>query len=122
MKTDLDKKIRAFEKDRADGKKTGFQKSSASAGRIGYEFLIATLFFAGIGFAIDSQLGTTPWITLILFFVGFITGVYNAWRVMNVDTEKVGLKYKAAPKSELGSHDIDLPRAKKANNQENPHS
>ncbi len=120
MKTDLDKKISAFEKDRKDDKTTMFSKSGAGAGRLGYEFLIATLFFAGIGFAIDSQLGTTPWITLVLFFVGFITGVYNAWRVMNVDTEKVGVKYKAPPKSEIGSHDIELPGAKKADEEADP--
>ncbi|MBY0429103.1 MAG: AtpZ/AtpI family protein, partial [Alphaproteobacteria bacterium] len=76
--------------------------------------------FAGIGFAIDSQLGTTPWITLGLFFIGFITGVYNAWRVMNVDGEKVGLKYKAPPKTELGSHDISMPGAKKADEEADP--
>ncbi len=120
MKTDLDKKISAFEKGRKEDKATPFQKSSAGAGRVGYEFLIATLFFAGIGFAIDSQLETTPWITLILFFVGFITGVYNAWRVMNVDTEKVGVKYKTPPQTQLGSHDITMPMAKKVDKDINP--
>ena len=114
MKTDLDKKIRAFEKGRADEKAPMFTKitSSNGAGRAGYEFLIATLFFAGIGFAIDYQLDTTPWITLTLFFVGFITGVYNAWRAMNVDGEKVGAKYMAPPKSEIGMHDISMPAAR----------
>lgn len=121
MKTDLDKKIRAFEKERKEDKSTMFSKSGASAGRVGSEFLIATLVFAGIGFAIDTQLETTPWITLVLFFVGFITGVYNAWRVMNVDTEQVGLKYKAPPISEIGSHDIAVPGAKKADEEVGPH-
>jgi F0F1-type ATP synthase assembly protein I len=104
IKTELDKKIRAFEKERKDDKEPIFAKtkSSGAAGRAGYEFLIATLFFAGIGFAIDYQLDTTPWVTLSLFFVGFATGVYNAWRSMNVSGEKVGLKYKTVPKSELG--------------------
>lgn len=120
MKTDLDKKIDAFEKERAQDKAPMFKKiSGSSAGRVGYEFLVATLFFAAIGFAIDTQIGTTPWVTLGLFFIGFVTGVYNAWRVMNVDSEKVGVKYKAPPKSELGSHDIEMPRAKKADQTEN---
>lgn len=120
MKTDLDKKIRAFEKVRADEKAPMFPKSSgAGAGRIGYEFLIATLFFAGIGFVIDMQIGTTPWVTLALFFIGFVTGIYNAWRVMNVDGEKVGAKYKAPPKSELGSHDITMPLGRKDDEGEN---
>jgi hypothetical protein len=64
-------------------------------------------------------LGTTPWITLALFFIGFITGIYNAWRVMNVDSEKVGVKYKAPPKAELGMHDIKMPGAKKVDEDEN---
>ncbi len=120
MKTELDKKIKAFEKTRADDKASMFPKSSgANAGRAGYEFLIATLFFAGIGFVIDMQLDTTPWVTLSLFFIGFVTGIYNAWRVMNVDGEKVGAKYKAPPKSELGSHDISMPLGRKDDDGEN---
>jgi F0F1-type ATP synthase assembly protein I len=109
MKTELDKKIRAFEKERKDDKAPMFAKtaSSGAAGRAGYEFIIATLFFAGIGFAIDYQLDTTPWVTLSLFFVGFTTGIYNAWRSMNVSGEKVGLKYKTVPKNELGFMDMD---------------
>lgn len=120
MKTELDKKIRAFEKGRTEDKSTMFTKSGTDFGRVGSEFLIATLAFAGVGFAIDYQLDTTPWVTLVLFFVGFITGVYNAWRVMNVDSEKVGVKYKAPPKSELGSHDIKMPGAKKADDEIDP--
>lgn len=109
MKTELDKKISAFEKQRKDDKEPMFQKDSANgAGRAGYEFLIATLFFAAVGFALDYQFDTTPWITLALFFIGFVTGIYNAWRVMNVSTEKVGLKYKTAPKSKLGYKEIGL--------------
>lgn len=120
MKTELDKKIKAFEKNRADEKAPMFKNmKGSSAGRVGYEFLIATLFFAGIGFVIDMQLSTTPWVTLGLFFIGFITGIYNAWRVMNVDGEKVGAKYKTAPKSELGSHDITMPAARKRDDDEN---
>ncbi len=118
--TELDKKIKAFEKTRAEAKAPMFKKmSGTNAGRVGYEFLIATLFFAGIGFVIDMQLETTPWVTLALFFIGFITGIYNAWRVMNVDSEKVGAKYKAPPKSEIGSHDITMPLGRKRDEDEN---
>lgn len=87
-KNALDQKIRAFEKSRhPDGPKTSWASSSAS--RAGYELIIAVLFFSLIGFALDSQLKTTPWITLLLFFLGFATGVYNAWRAANVSSEKV---------------------------------
>ncbi|NDE89567.1 MAG: AtpZ/AtpI family protein [Alphaproteobacteria bacterium] len=114
MKTDLDKKIRAFEKVRADDKAPMFGKrTSSGAGRAGYEFIIATLFFAGIGFLIDIQLDTKPWITLGMFFLGFITGAYNAWRSLNVDSETVGAKYKSAPKVALDAHDIELPHARR---------
>jgi F0F1-type ATP synthase assembly protein I len=91
MKTPLDQKIDSFEKERQDAKPvSGSSRMAAGAGRAGYEFLIATLFFAGIGFAIDSQTGTTPWITLALLFIGLMTGIYNAWRVLNVSDEKIG--------------------------------
>jgi F0F1-type ATP synthase assembly protein I len=62
-----------------------------SAGRAGYEIIVAIAFFTIVGALLDWQLGTTPWITLALFFIGFITGVYNAWRAMNATGDRVGL-------------------------------
>lgn len=86
----LDKKISAFEESRNEGKGNKNSLSSNTASRAGYELLIAIAFFSIIGFALDKQLNTLPWITLGFFFLGFATGVYNAWRAMNVNSEKVG--------------------------------
>lgn len=86
----LDKKISAFEESRNEGKNVNNAVSSNTASRAGYELLIAIAFFSIIGFALDKQLNTLPWITLGFFFLGFATGVYNAWRAMNVNSEKVG--------------------------------
>jgi len=90
MQNDLDQKIKQFEKDHS-GEKTRLDKKSAPpAVRAGYEFILATLFFGGIGYVIDLQLGSLPYASLGLFFIGFATGVYNAWRVMNLSEDKVG--------------------------------
>jgi F0F1-type ATP synthase assembly protein I len=103
MKTDLDDKIRAFEKEHKAPEPSAFQgMADSKAGRAGYELIIAIIFFAGIGVIIDLQLGTLPWVSLALFFLGFATGVYNAWRVTNASYDKIGDKigYKKEPKDE----------------------
>lgn len=92
MKTELDKKIHAFEKAHNQENEEGraAAKDASVGGRAAYEMLIGTAFFSFIGYMLDLQLKTMPWITLGLFFVGFITGVYNAWRVMQAANNRVG--------------------------------
>ena len=96
MNNDLDEKIRAFEKSRGlTPEKTdsaGSEKPPASQSRLAYEIIIAPLFFGGIGFLLDGQFATTPTLSLILFFIGFATGIYNAWRSLNGYKPGVGLK------------------------------
>ncbi len=103
MKPDpnLDEKISDFEKKFLDKpeKKESFGNNHSSSTRVGYELLIATFFFGFIGFMLDKQFGTVPLFTLLLFFVGFATGVYNAWRIANGTDNRVGLK-KADPKAD----------------------
>jgi F0F1-type ATP synthase assembly protein I len=96
MKSDLDDKISGFEQKWL--KKAASDTPADTGGqRIAYELLIATIFFGGLGFLIDKQFDTTPTFTLILFFVGFATGVYNAWRRMQGLNEGVGLIKDAPP-------------------------
>lgn len=96
MKPDpnLDEKISNFEKKFMDKPEQteSFGSHPSSSTRVGYELLIATFFFGFIGFMLDKQFGTVPLFTLLLFFVGFATGVYNAWRIANGTDNRVGLK------------------------------
>jgi F0F1-type ATP synthase assembly protein I len=95
--SDLDDKIRSFEQKRDAENKPAPSGTGAmaSAGRAGYEILVAVVFFSAVGGLLDWQLGTLPWITLVLFFLGFATGVYNAWRMMNAKGDRVGLTQSA---------------------------
>jgi F0F1-type ATP synthase assembly protein I len=97
MSDNLDDKIRQFEQKReAENKPTPTGAGAmASAGRAGYELIVCIIFFTVVGALLDWQLGTLPWITLGLFFMGFITGVYNAWRAMNAKGDRVGLTQSA---------------------------
>ncbi len=94
MKTDLDEKIRDFEK--ARNGESDFDPSLAasnkSKSRIATEIIVAPLFFGFIGYLLDGQFGTVPLWSLILFFGGFATGIYNAWRASNGYSGDVGLK------------------------------
>jgi F0F1-type ATP synthase assembly protein I len=46
---------------------------------MGVELISATLLWAGIGWFIDSRLGTAPWFLAIGAIVGNVAGVYLIW-------------------------------------------
>ena len=50
---------------------------------VGVEFIVAVLMFGGIGWWIDSKAGTTPWLMLVGFALGFATGLYLMVRAAN---------------------------------------
>lgn len=68
-----------------DGSQTDAQ-SAAGLGvamRIGVELVSALLVGVGIGFLLDTYLGTKPWMLLAFFFVGAAAGILNVWRVVS---------------------------------------
>lgn len=50
--------------------------------RLGTEFIAAILVGAGIGYVLDSWLGTGPWLLLAMLLVGFAAGVLNVTRAV----------------------------------------
>ncbi len=50
--------------------------------RIGSDFLAVIVVFGGIGWFLDGQLDTQPWLMLGLLIVGFITGFWMLVRVL----------------------------------------
>jgi F0F1-type ATP synthase assembly protein I len=46
---------------------------------MGVELISATLLWAGVGWFIDSRLGTAPWFLAIGALVGNFAGVYLIW-------------------------------------------
>ena len=66
-------------------KKNKDSKQSSSS-NIGVAFKLSTEMVAAvvvgtiIGFILDNWFGTKPWLILIFFFVGVITGILNVFR------------------------------------------
>jgi F0F1-type ATP synthase assembly protein I len=64
---------------------------------MGVELISATLLWAGIGWFIDSRLGTAPWFLAIGALVGNFAGVYLIWlRGGRMDASDVARESQAA--------------------------
>ena len=50
--------------------------------RIGIEFVVAVIVATGLGWAIDRWLGTRPWGTIVLFFLGVGAGMLSVYRAV----------------------------------------
>ena len=59
------------------------KKTSSSIGtafKLSTELVSAVVVGTIIGFILDTTFGTKPWLILIFFFVGVITGIVNVFR------------------------------------------
>src|SRR5438105_5908778 len=50
--------------------------------RIGIEFVVAVVVATGLGWVLDPWLGTRPWGTIVLFFLGVGTGMLSVYRAV----------------------------------------
>src|SRR5262245_14253966 len=50
--------------------------------RIGIEFVVAIVVATGLGWAVDRGLGTRPFATIVLFFLGVAVGMLNVYRAI----------------------------------------
>jgi ATP synthase protein I len=50
--------------------------------RTGIEFVVAVVVATGLGWAIDRGLGTRPWGTIVLFFLGVGAGMLSVYRAV----------------------------------------
>src|SRR3954469_4776341 len=60
----------------------GVQQGVGIGLRIGIEFVVAIVVATGLGWAIDSWVGTRPWGTIILFFLGVGAGMLSVYRAV----------------------------------------
>ena len=49
---------------------------------VGFAFVIAIMIGFWVGRTIDGWLGSSPWFTLIFFFLGLAAGMLNVFRTM----------------------------------------
>ena len=85
----LDERLRrARERDRVEPE-TGsgnadLQQGMAAGLRIGVELVVAIVVATGLGWLIDRWAGTSPWLTIVMFFLGVAAGMLNVYRAGNV--------------------------------------
>jgi len=64
-------------------------KSSAESMRaigalsaVGFAFVLAIVIGFAFGYFLDSRLGTSPWFSIVFFFLGLAAGILNVYRTM----------------------------------------
>src|SRR5260370_22909890 len=60
--------------------------------RIGVEFVVAVVVATGLGWALDRWLGTRPWGTIVLFFLGVGAGMVSVYRAVTGIKTVVGYR------------------------------
>ncbi|MBT3991417.1 MAG: AtpZ/AtpI family protein [Rhodospirillaceae bacterium] len=73
-----------------NSKATGADEGKGAAMRIGTELVVAIAVGGGIGFFIDSWLGTKPWFLIGFLFIGNAAGLWNVFRLTKGQSYKVG--------------------------------
>jgi ATP synthase protein I len=90
-----------LDKARASGSETPVVDSVDNAGqqqamgigfRIGIEFVVAILVATGLGWVFDRALGTRPFATIVMFFLGVATGMLNVYRAITGQGAAVGFR------------------------------
>ncbi len=59
---------------------SGWLKRIISLSALGMTLVIATMIGFGIGYYLDTKFGTRPWLTLIFFLVGAVSGFYAVFK------------------------------------------
>jgi ATP synthase protein I len=68
------------------------QRGMAVGLRIGVEFVVAVVVATGLGWALDHWLGTRPWGTIVLFFLGVGAGMTSVYRAVTGLQTAVGYR------------------------------
>ena len=68
------------------------QRGAGLGFRIGIEFVVAIVIATGLGWALDRWLGTRPWGTIVLFFLGVGAGMLSVYRAVAGINTPVGYR------------------------------
>ncbi len=72
--------------------------------RMGVELVVGVVVGAGVGWFLDGQLGTGPWLLIVFFFLGAAAGMMNVYRAMSGQGYAVGFR---RPETGTGKDDPD---------------
>ncbi|MBF0453368.1 MAG: AtpZ/AtpI family protein [Magnetococcales bacterium] len=65
------------------GDDSGRNAGLGMAMRLGTELVVATMIGTGMGYWLDSQLGTEPWLLIFFLILGSVAGFKNVYRIVN---------------------------------------
>lgn len=57
-------------------------RQGAMVSSIGLLIVVSTLIGMGIGYWLDSKLGTTPWLAFVLTLLGLAAGIYESAKII----------------------------------------
>ena len=81
------------------------QRGMAAGLRIGVELVVAIVVATGLGWSIDRWAGTSPWLTIVMFFLGVAAGMLNVYRAVAGVKTAVGYRNLGAPETGKGRAD-----------------
>ena len=58
-------------------------RAAGALSTVGLAFVLALVIGFWIGDRLDAWLGTTPWLTLVGFFLGLAAGILNVYRIVS---------------------------------------
>ena len=58
-------------------------RSIGALSTVGLSFVLAIVLGAWFGYVLDKWFGTSPWLFLLFFILGFAGGVLNVYRTAN---------------------------------------
>jgi ATP synthase protein I len=73
---------------RLDKSSADTMRTVGALSTIGFAFVLAIVIGFGFGYFLDSRLGTSPWLSILFFFLGLAAGVLNVYRTMRSVFEK----------------------------------
>jgi ATP synthase protein I len=79
-------------KPRAGSNDPAMQRGMALGLRIGVELVVAVLVATLLGWGIDRWLGTSPWVAIVMFFLGVAAGMVNVYRAVARIQAPVGMR------------------------------
>ena len=97
---EIGQKLDALNRERrAAGGSTGKTQQSdyGPAFQFAAEFLVGVIVGGGLGWALDRQFGTAPWLLVVFVIMGFVAGLMNVVRAAQEGASRNGRSEAAAP-------------------------
>lgn len=98
---ELGQKLDALKSQRAKAERPAIQGSQSSdfgaAFKFAAELVVGVAVGGGLGWALDKQFGTAPWLMIVLVILGFAAGLLNVVRAAQEAQAKNEPLQKAAP-------------------------